>query len=141
MQGFVFRPDDARFAGLSAAVALKAALSDPAILMINRNAGSGTRVLIDDLLAGARPPGYANQPRSHNAVAAAIAQSRADWGVVIEPVAKMYGLAFLSIAPEEYDFLLREDRRDRPAVQAFLAALADPATQAQIRALGMELAG
>ena len=92
MQGFVFRPGDARFDGLSAAQALKAALADPAVLMVNRNAGSGTRVLIDSLLVGARPPGYANQPRSHNAVAAAVAQSRADWGVAIEPVARMYGL-------------------------------------------------
>jgi putative molybdopterin biosynthesis protein len=141
MQGFVFRPGDARFEGLSAAQALKAALADPAVLMVNRNAGSGTRVLTDSLLAGARPPGYANQPRSHNAVAAAVAQNRADWGVAIEPVAHMYGLSFLPIAPEEYDFLLREDRRDRPAVQAFLAALRDDATRARIRALGMEPAG
>ena len=87
--------------------ALKAALADPAVLMVNRNAGSGTRVLVDRLLAGARPPGYANQPRSHNAVAAAVAQNRADWGVAIEPVARMYGLSFLPIAPEQYDFLLR----------------------------------
>ena len=86
-------------------------------------------------------PGYANQPRSHNAVAAAIAQNRADWGVAIEPVARMYGLSFLPIAPEEYDFLLREDRRDRPAVQAFLAALHNDATRTRIRALGMEPAG
>ena len=57
-------------------------------LMVNRNAGAGTRVLIDKLLGGARPPGYANQPRSHNAVAAAVAQGRADWGVAIEPVAQ-----------------------------------------------------
>ena len=92
MQGFVFRPGDARFEGASAADALKAALADPAVLMVNRNAGSGTRVLVDSLLAGARPAGYANQPRSHNAVAAAVAQSRADWGVCIEPVARMYGL-------------------------------------------------
>ena len=70
------------------------------------------------------PRAIANQPRSHNAVAAAIAQNRADWGVAIEPVAQMYGLAFLPIAPEEYDFLLREARRDRPAVQAFLAGVA-----------------
>ena len=60
--------------------------------MVNRNAGAGTRVLIDKLLAGARPPGYSNQPRSHNAVAAAVAQGRADWGVAIEPVARLYGL-------------------------------------------------
>ena len=95
--------------------------------MVNRNAGAGTRVLIDQLLAGARPPGYANQPRSHNAVAAAVAQGRADWGVAIEPVARLYGLGFLPIAPEHYDFLLVESRRQRPAVQAFLAALRDPA--------------
>ena len=138
MQGFVFRPGDARFEGGSAAEALKVALADPAVLMVSRNAGSGTRVLIDSLLAGARPAGYANQPRSHNAVAAAVAQSRADWGVCIEPVARMYGLPFLPIAPEEYDFLLREARRDRPAVQAFLEVLRDEATRARIRALGME---
>ena len=47
MQGFVFRPGDARFEGLSADAALKAALADRAVLMVNRNAGSGTRVLID----------------------------------------------------------------------------------------------
>jgi len=141
MQGFVFRAGDKRFEELSAAAALKAALTDSAVLMVNRNAGSGTRVLIDSLLGGVRPPGYANQPRSHNAVAAAIAQNRADWGVAIEPVARMYGLSFLPISPEEYDFLLREDRRDRPAVQAFLEVLHDEATRARIRALGMEPAG
>ena len=99
----------------------------PAALMVNRNAGSGTRVLIDKLLDGARPPGYANQPKSHNAVAAAIAQERADWGLAIEPVARLYGLGFLPVAPEHYDFLVVEKRRERPAVQAFLAALHDEA--------------
>jgi putative molybdopterin biosynthesis protein len=138
MQGFVFRPGDTRFEGHSAAAAIKAAIADPTVLMVNRNAGSGTRVLVDGLLAGARPAGYPNQPRSHNAVAAAIAQKRADWGVAIEPVAQMYGLAFLPIAPEEYDFLLREGRRERPAVQAFLEVLRDEATRARIQALGME---
>ncbi len=141
MQGFVFRPGDVRFAGLSAAAALKAALADPAVLMVNRNAGAGTRILIDSLLAGVRPPGYANQPRSHNAVAAAIAQNRADWGVAIEPVARMYELSFLPIAPEEYDFLLLESRRDRLAVQAFLYVLRSEETRRRIRALGMEPSG
>jgi molybdate-binding protein len=51
----------------------------------------------------------------HNAVAAAIAQGRADWGVAIAPVAKMYGLGFLPIASKKYDFLRREDHRERPA--------------------------
>ena len=138
MQGFVFRRGDVRFDGRSAEAALQAALADPAILMVNRNAGSGTRVLIDSLLRGVKPSGYANQPRSHNAVAAAIAQHRADWGVAIAPVANLYDLGFLPIAPEHYDFLLVEARRQRPAVQAFLAVLRDEATRERIRALGME---
>jgi putative molybdopterin biosynthesis protein len=105
--------------------------------MVNRNAGAGTRILIDQLLGSARPAGYGNQPRSHNAVAAAVVQGRADWGIAIQPVAATYGLGFLALAPEHYDFLLVESRRTRPAVAAFLAALADPAVRVRIAALGM----
>ena len=137
MQGFVYRPGDARFEDQEAADAIKAALANASCLIVNRNAGSGTRVLIDRLLAGARPPGYSNQPRSHNAVAAAVSQGRADWGIAIQSVARLYGLGFLPIAPEDYDFLLVESRRERPAVQAFLAALRDERTREEIRALGM----
>ena len=105
MQGFVFRKGDARFEGRTAQEAVAAALADAQCLMVNRNAGAGTRVLIDKLLGGKRPPGYSNQPRSHNAVAAAVAQGRADWGVSTSSVAELYGLGFLPIAPEDYDFL------------------------------------
>jgi len=139
MQGFIHRQDDTRFTGLDAPAALQAALTAPDCLMVNRNNGSGTRVLIDRLLAGARPAGYSNQPRSHNAVAAAVAQGRADWGIAIEPVAQLYGLRFLALAPENYDFLVAERRRDRPAVKAFIAALRDATVQQKIRALGMHL--
>ena len=137
MQGFVYRRGDTRFEGRAADEAIKAALADPACLMVNRNAGAGTRVLIDRLLGGARPDGYSNQPRTHNAVAAAVAQGRADWGVAIATAAELYGLGFLPIAPEEYDFVLVESRRERPAVQAFLAALREEAVRERIRALGM----
>ena len=137
MQGFVFRADDARFAGKTAQQALLVALDDPGCLMVNRNAGAGTRILIDRLLEGRRPAGYANQPKSHNAVAAAVAQGRADWGIAIATVARLYGLGFAPIAPEHYDFLIVDASCDRPAVQAFLAALAEPALRAQIAALGM----
>jgi putative molybdopterin biosynthesis protein len=137
LQGFLFREGDPRFAGRSAEEAIKAALADPSCRMVNRNAGAGTRILIDQLIGTARPPGYGNQPRSHNAVAAAVAQGRADWGIAIESVARMYGLAFLPLAPEDYDFLLVESRAERPAVQAFLKALRDPAVRRRIEALGM----
>ncbi len=137
MQGFLFRPADARFEGKTAEQAVAAAFADPSCLMVNRNAGAGTRLLIDRLLGGARPPGYANQPKSHNAVAASIAQKRSDWGIAIETVARLYGLGFLPLVPEHYDFLLVESRRDRPAVQAFLAALREERAKSRIRELGM----
>jgi len=138
MQGILFRPGDTRFEGRSAAQALKDIVADPDALMVNRNAGAGTRVLMDRLLDGKKPPGYANQPKSHNAVAAAIAQGRADWGLAIKPVARLYGLGFLPVAPEHYDFLLVESRRERPAVRAFLNALHDAGVRERIAALGMQ---
>ncbi|GIQ78896.1 molybdopterin biosynthesis protein [Bradyrhizobium sp. RD5-C2] len=136
MQGIVFRKDDTRFAGLSAEAAVRAALADPACIMVNRNQGAGTRILIDRLLAGSRPDGYWNQPRSHNAVAAAVAQHRADWGMTIAPVARASGLGFIPLAEEHYDFALVTVRKQRPAVQAFLDALASDRGRAALTEAG-----
>jgi len=135
MQGIVFRDGDARFEGLGAEEAVQTALKLPSCLMVNRNQGAGTRILIDRLLGGARPDGYWNQPRSHNAVAAAVAQHRADWGMTIAPVAHANGLGFIPFAEEHYDFALVSARRSRPAVEAFLAALrTEESRQALVRA-------
>jgi putative molybdopterin biosynthesis protein len=71
MQGIVYRRGDERFEGQSVAGAVAAALADPGCVLVNRNRGSGTRVLIDRLLGDARPAGYLTEAKSHNAVAAA----------------------------------------------------------------------
>jgi putative molybdopterin biosynthesis protein len=104
--------------------------------MVNRNQGAGTRILLDRLLNGAKPEGYWNQPKSHNAVAAAVAQGRADWGMTIAPVAKAYGLAFLPFAEEHYDLALVSARRETPAVAAFLALLKSPAIREALVSAG-----
>src|SRR5205085_12557151 len=106
VQGLVYRRDDARFEGRTVKDALSAARSDPSLVMVNRNQGSGTRVLIDRLLEGAKPAGYAVQPRNHHAVAAAVAQGRADWGVTLESIASRAGLGFLPLQDERYDFVV-----------------------------------
>jgi putative molybdopterin biosynthesis protein len=126
MQGITYRAGDRRFEGLGAEGAIETALSDSDCRMVNRNRGSGTRVLIDQLLGGRRPPGYAVEPRSHNAVAAAISQGRADWGVAINTVVSSYNLKFIPICAERYDFAIPETRWDRPAVAAFREVLALP---------------
>jgi molybdenum cofactor synthesis domain-containing protein len=136
MQGIVFRKGDRRFEGLSAEEAVRAALADLACIMVNRNQGAGTRILIDRLLGGARPDGYWNQPRSHNAVAAAVAQHRADWGMTIAPVAHASNLGFIPFAEEHYDFALVKARKQRPAVQAFLDALASGEGRAALEQAG-----
>jgi putative molybdopterin biosynthesis protein len=136
LQGVVFRRDDPGFAGLDAPGAIAKAGPDPNCLMVNRNAGSGTRLLIDRLLGNARPAGYSHQTRSHNAVAAAITQHRADWGVAIETVAQRYGLGFLPLQAEQYDFVIPVRRFDRPAVQRFVALLQDTAIRAALAEMG-----
>jgi len=102
-------------------------LEDPALRMVNRNRGAGTRILIDRLLGDRRPAGYGYEPRSHYAVAAAIEQGRADWGVTIETIAADAGLRFRPLQAEQYDFVIPEDRWDREPV-ARLRALLEPDT-------------
>ena len=136
LQGIVFRPGDPRFEGLGGREAVRRAAADPECLLVNRNAGSGTRILLDGLLGGARPAGYPNQPKSHNAVAAAVAQGRADWGVAIETVARAYGLGFVPLADEHYDLFVPESRAGRAPVLAFLETIAGDEAQARLAALG-----
>lgn len=138
-QGVVFRRDDARFVGRTPGEIVAAAIDDPNCAMVNRNQGSGTRILLDRLLGGARPAGYAVQPSNHHAVAAAVAQGRADWGLAIESVARARGLGFAPYQEERYDFVVPKARKDRPAVQAFAALLGEPAARRKLREMGFNL--
>jgi putative molybdopterin biosynthesis protein len=139
LQGVVFRRGDGRFEGRTAREAIMAARQDPTCVMVNRNQGSGTRVLIDRLLEGVKPSGYAVQPRNHNAVAAAISQGRADWGVTLDTIAGNAGLGFLPVQEERYDFVMPKSRTNRPGVVAFKKLLGDPTTRDALARLGMKV--
>jgi putative molybdopterin biosynthesis protein len=139
LQGVVFRRGDRRFEGRQADDAIAGAIQDRACAMVNRNSGSGTRVLIDRLLRGARPHGYAMQPRNHNAVAAAVKQGRADWGMTLDTIACQAGLGFLPVQVEQYDFIVPASRADRPAVAAFRMLLQQTSTREALARLGMRL--
>lgn len=140
VQGLVYRPEDSRFAHQrDARSALQRALADPNCRMVNRNPGSGTRILIDRLLEGRQPAGYSLQAKSHHAAAAAVAQGRADWTVAIEPVARLYQLGFLPLEEEDYDFVVPRSRWDRPAVVAFRQLLAEPDVRAHLAAMGFRV--
>jgi putative molybdopterin biosynthesis protein len=162
-QGIVYRAGDDRFEGRTPEEAIAAARSDPACVMINRNQGSGTRFLIDRLLADSLPinvgrianpsydelpRGYAVQAKNHNAVAAAVRQDRADWGVAIETVLRASSdtahgdsLAFLPLVDEHYDFVIPTPRTQRPAVAAFIKLLSEPSTCERLADFGFTSSG
>ena len=138
LQGVVYRKGDPRFEGRSAEEAVLAASAAPDCLMVNRNAGSGTRILTDRLLAGAKPSGYWSQPKSHNAVAVAVAQNRADWGVAIESVARQYGLGFIPLQDEHYDFIVPKTRMNRAPILRFRQIFAQDEVRNALTALGFK---
>jgi putative molybdopterin biosynthesis protein len=138
MQGIVYRRGDARFSGKDAKSVIAAALQDADCVMVNRNPGSGTRVIVDKLLGDRKPPGHGVQTKSHNAVAAAVQQGRADWGVAIDTVARAYGLDFIPLQNEQYDFVIPTSRLERPAVRAFRELLADADVRRQLKAMGFD---
>ncbi len=103
----------------------------------NRNRGSGTRAFIDYLLNNIAKQrgvpfseiikkinGYRYEVSTHNGVAAAIAQGRADVGVCIEYAAIIYNLSYIPLAWEYYDFIVSKDSyKSKDVVKAFLNAL------------------
>ena len=129
MQGVVTRPDETRD--------IEALLDDASLRMVNRNRGAGTRVVIDGLLGEHQPPGYAYEPRSHYAVAAAVAQKRADWGVTIATVAEQAGLRFRPLKAEHYDFAVPRERWESAGVVALRRVLeAGSPTRRELERLG-----
>ncbi|MDD3921226.1 MAG: molybdopterin biosynthesis protein, partial [Eubacteriales bacterium] len=95
---------------------------------VNRQKGSGTRVLLDYLLKknGLRQEniyGYGREEFTHTAVAAQIASGSADVGMGIYSAASMYGLDFLSVCQEQYDLLIPDYAWDTPMVALLLELL------------------
>lgn len=102
-------------------------LARPGLRFINRQPGSGTRLMLDLLLedAGIDPHGihgYNNEEFTHLAVAAMVASGAADAGFAIEPVAHQFGLHFEPVASEDYWLAVR--RKDLSgAAQADLLSI------------------
>lgn len=98
------------------------------IRYVNRQRGSGTRILCDHLLSknGLTPneiKGYTNEEFTHTAVAALVASGNADAGLGIYSAAKMYDLDFIPICNETYEFLIQKDYVNNPMVKAFIDVL------------------
>ncbi len=102
------------------------ALTRPELRMINREKGSGVRVLVDEKrkamgLSPRQIRGYDEERTSHVTVAAAVASGEADYGFGAEAASRMVdGVDFLPLQLEWYDLVLPTVRREEPAFRAVL---------------------
>ena len=112
----------------------------PGLRFVNRPRGSGTRVLLDELLAqaGIAPaelPGYDDTEPSHAAVAQAVAAGQADAGLGIEAAARARGLDFVPLMEEDYHLVCLKAALDTPPVVALRQVLAGADWQRLLHAL------
>ena len=111
------------------------------VTMVNRQPGSGTRVLLDYHLqrlgldpAGIR--GYDHDEYTHTAVAVQVLAGGADVGLGILAAARALGLDFIPLMIERYDLCIPRAFLDDPRIQALLQTLEDPEFQQAVEELG-----
>ncbi len=130
-QGLILAP------GNPLGIAGLADLQRAGLRLVNREQGSGTRMLLESLLqqAGidsAGIGGFHNEEYTHPAVAAYVASGMADVGFGVEAAARLFGLAFVPLAREHYCLLCHQDSLALPAMAALLEVLQHPEFQARI---------
>jgi putative molybdopterin biosynthesis protein len=116
-------------------------LARPDVTLVNRDRGSGSRMLLDAWLRQAglgahQVEGYGHEVSTHLAVAEAVASSGADVGPGILAVARMLGLDFVALQEERYDFVIPMEFLNTAPVQALLDIAVSRPFQAELAVLG-----
>lgn len=135
VEGLVLRP------GLGKQVRRPEDLLRPGLRVVNRERGSGSRLVFDQWLRAAGVPGrrlegYARELESHLAVAEAVAARLADLGPGVLPVARWYGLDFLSITEQRYDLVVPQDLVHTEPVRLFLDVVTGGRFRQELLAMG-----
>ncbi len=151
-QGLLYRPDADLPQPLTFERLVEMAAQEGKLVLINRNRGSGTRILLDICLQSCAQSlsiaaekltqslrGYDTEAKSHNAVAASIALRKADWGLAIDTVAHDYHLSFTFMQDEHYDFVIPAAKLSQPAIQRFLELLRSDTACAGLTRTGFQI--
>ncbi len=109
----------------------------PGVRFVNRTLGTGTRVLLDELLGeagvdGARLMGYERAEPSHSAVAQTVASGEADAGLGIASAAQTRGLGFVPLLEEQYHLVCLKSALQQDATQVLLKLLKHSAWQRKL---------
>ncbi len=113
----------------------------PGRTFINRQKGSGTRMLLDHTLAArgidpASIPGYGREATTHLAVALAVRTGEADAGMGVYSAAKALDLAFVPVATERYELAMHRAMLDDPGIAALVETVSSVAFKQVLRDLG-----
>jgi putative molybdopterin biosynthesis protein len=116
-------------------------LQRPDITMINRQGGSGTRILLDYRLnaIGMDPQninGYNNEEFTHMSVAVAVLSGAADVGLGIFAAAKALGLEFIPVVTEQYDLVIPQTYYESRPIQILLETIRSEGFKKRVEALG-----
>jgi len=133
-QGLIFLPENPK------GIRTLADLARPDVVFVNRQRGSGTRVLLDYHLqrvgvAAEQVNGYAQEEYSHLTLAAAVASGRADVGLGIRAAASALDLGFIGLFKERFDLVIPEYHHQDPRMAPLLAALHDVTFRQAVSAL------
>lgn len=118
-----------------------AGLAQQELRYVNRQKGSGTRILIDylcskDGIDTSKIYGYDREEFTHTSVAALIAADSADAGLGVFSAAKLYNLDFIPVCEEQYDLLIPEHAWELPMVQKLIDVLKSSAFKKRLDNLG-----
>ncbi|MGA2122067.1 MAG: molybdopterin biosynthesis protein [Methanoregula sp.] len=113
----------------------------PGRAFINRQQGSGTRMLLDHELkkAGIDPasmPGYEREVTTHIAAALAVKSGEAEAGLCVYSAAKALGLPFVPVSQERYELAIRREHADDPRIRALVKAIRSPEFKTILNRLG-----
>ena len=116
-------------------------ITRPDVSYVNRQKGSGTRILCDYLCKRgeidiSKVRGYNREEYTHTSVAAIIAAGSADMGLGILSAAGMYDLDFLHVCDEQYDLLIPDYAWELPIVQCLLEVLRSDSFAERLRQMG-----
>ena len=111
------------------------------VAFVNRQRGSGTRMLLDfklksSSLAAEHIRGYEREEYTHLAVAAAVAGGRADVGLGILSAARAMGLDFVPLLTEQYDLVVPREFYESDLLQPLLALIRNDEFKSKVDALG-----
>jgi molybdate-binding protein len=133
-EGLVLRPE------LAGRVRSVGDVARAGLRLVNREPGAEARSVLDRELAklGIDPaglPGYHTRATGHLHVASAIAAGLADAGIASEPAALAYGLAFIPLAAEQFDWVIPAAQADSREIQCLLKVLSSPWLLEQLASL------